>query len=92
MGDSMKTLMQPIDMISYTFTNGGPPQPIRFKIAVKDGQDVVVSIDRVVSVEFEKFAGNPMYRYTCRGIIAGKERQFELKFEVNTCKWYLFGI
>ena len=92
MGDSMKTLMQPIDMISYTFTNGGPPQPIRFKITVKDGQDVVVSIDRVVSVEFEKFAGNHMYRYTCRGIISGKERKFELKFELNTCKWYLFGI
>ena len=51
-----------------------------------------MSIDRVVSVEFEKFAGNPMYRYTCRGIIAGKERQFELKFEVNTCKWYLFKV
>jgi len=79
-------------MISYTFTNGGPPQPIRFKIAVKDGQDVVVSIDRVVSVEFEKFAGNPMYHYACKGIILGKERQFELKFELNTCRWYLFKI
>ena len=61
MGDSMKTLMQPIDMISYTFTNGGPPQPIRFKIAVKDGQDVVVSIDQVNSVTLERLAGNLRY-------------------------------
>jgi len=92
MGDSMKTLMQPIDMISCTYMNGGAPQPVRFKAKAKEDQDIVVSIDRVVSVELEKFAGNPMYRYTCRGIIAGKERQFELKFEVNTCKWYLFRV
>jgi len=53
--------------------NGGAPQPIRFKSKGKDGHDVVVSIDRVVSIELEKFAENPMYRYTCRGIISGKK-------------------
>jgi hypothetical protein len=43
-----------------------------------------VPIDRIISVGLEKLAGNPMYRYTCRGIIWGKGREFEIKFELNT--------
>lgn len=43
--------------------------------------DVIVSIDRVVTVELEKFAGNPMYRYTCRGIISGKERKYIISYD-----------
>ena len=87
----MKILMQPIEMIAW-FTLEGTPNPIRYKITSTDSSNVVVKVDRVVTRSEEKLAGNRMIIFRCQSRINGLSRQYELKYELNTCKWYLHKI
>jgi len=58
-GDSMKVIAKPIEMVSWTDQQGNI-KPIRFKISNKDESISVIKVDRVISVEKEKLAGNFM--------------------------------
>ena len=81
---SMKILMKPIEMIAW-FTEEGVPNPIRFRL---DG--MVSKVDQVTSRSEEKLAGNRMIIYRCQSEVNGELRPFELKYELMTCRWYLF--
>ena len=80
----MKTQMTPITVLAH-FDNNGTPRPIRFKLADKE-----VKIEQVVSVSEEKLAGNRTMIFRCQSEIGGELRPFEIKFELGTCKWYLW--
>lgn len=84
----MKILAMPIEMIAW-FNEGGLPTPLKFKIN-SETPPVVVKVDKVISKEIEKFAGNNMYLYRCQSIINDHQRVYELKYEFKTCKWILF--
>ena len=47
-------------------------------------------IEQVVSVTEEKQAGNKMMVFRCQSEIGGELKPFEIKFELGTCKWYLW--
>jgi len=79
----MKTKMTPIEVLAH-FENGNP-HPIRFKLTDKE-----IKIERVVSVTEEKLAGNKMLCFRCQSEIKGELRPFEIKFELGTCKWFLW--
>lgn len=79
----MKVLMKPIEMIAW-FDLGGIPRPIRFRV---DGEVIKVHICTITD---EKMAGNRMKIYRCQSEIDGQLKLFELKFELQTCKWFLF--
>lgn len=81
---SMKVLMKSIEMIAW-FTKEGVPKPIRYKV-----DDEVIKVQQVTSKSEEKLAGNRMIVFRCQSEINGVLRPFELKYEVGTCKWYLF--
>ena len=83
--------MQPIEMIAW-FTLEGIPNPIRYKMAMAsdNGSNVVVKVDRVVTRTEEKLAGNRMFIFRCQSEINGLLKLFELKYELSTCKWYLY--
>ncbi len=83
--------MQPIEMIAW-FTLEGIPNPIRYKIKAEDAFPIVVKVDRVVTRSEEKLAGNRMFIFRCQSEIDGLLKLFELKYELNTCKWYLYKI
>jgi hypothetical protein len=51
---------------------------------------VVIKVDRILFKEEEKLAGNRMILYRCESIINNMQRTFELKYEISTCKWYLY--
>ena len=80
----MKILMKPIDMIAW-FTKEGIPKPIRYKF-----DDQVIKVQQVTSKSEEKLAGNRMIIFRCQSEINGELRLFELKYELQTCKWFLF--
>ena len=75
--------MKPIEMIAW-FTLDGVLNPIRYKL------DSVVIKVQVTSKSEEKLAGNRMIVYRCQGEINGELKPFELKYELQTCRWYLF--
>ncbi len=85
----MKIMMKPIDMIAW-FSVDGIPTPIKYRTINENGSYVTIKVDRVLFSETEKLAGNKMIIFTCQSVIKGIEKRYELKYELNTCKWFLF--
>lgn len=81
---NMNIVMKPIEMIAW-FEASGIPRPIRFR---HDGN--VVKVEQIIRSFEEKIAGNRMKIFECQSRIHGQMKHFELKYELNTCKWYLF--
>lgn len=75
-------------MIAW-FTLDGIPNPIRYKLTCDDSS-TVVKIDRIITRSEEKLAGNRMLIFRCQSEVNGFLKLFELKYELNTCKWYLY--
>lgn len=81
--------MRAIEMIAW-FTEDGTPRPIKFRMRGEDGTYIVVKIDGITEQREEKFAGNRMFIFTCQSLIRDIERIYEIKYELSSCKWYLF--
>lgn len=86
----MKVVSRPIEVIAHC-PLGGVPQPIRFKVENKE-EHFVVKIDRIIEITEERLVGNKMYVYRCEAMINDRHRLLELKYELDTCLWYLFKI
>lgn len=80
----MKILSTPIEVLAY-YEESGKINPLRFKL---NGE--TIKVEHVISMAEEKLAGNRMLVFCCQSEIKGEVRPFELKYEVNTCKWYLW--
>lgn len=87
----MKVIAKPIEMVAWTDTNG-KMNPVQFKIANKDESISVIKIDKVLTIDREKLAGNNMLVYKCQSVIKGSERLYELKYEFSSCKWILWKL
>lgn len=87
----MKILMQPVDMICYTTKDGGI-SPIKFRIKDEQKENRVIHIDKILSRKEEKLAGNRMLVFTVQSLINGIECLYEMKYEISTCKWFLYKI
>jgi hypothetical protein len=85
----MRTLAKPIEVLTATDLLGNM-SPLRFKAKTLNNEVIVIKVDKVESSELEKFSGNIMMLYKCRGIVNDKSRAFELKFEFKSCKWMLW--
>lgn len=84
----MKVLMRSIEMVAW-FTEDGIPTPVRYR--VNEGEKkFVVKVDRIIIRTEEKLAGNRMFVYRCQSIINNTEKVYELKYEINSCKWFLY--
>ncbi len=80
----MKLLAAPIEVLAHFETNSRP-RPLRIKYKDKE-----LRIEQVVSTTEEKLAGNRMFVFRCQSEINGELRPYELKYELNTCKWLLW--
>lgn len=90
-GELMKVLAKPVDMVCW-FEKTGIPHPVRFKITNEDETEAVIRIDRVISLDKERLAGNEMLVFKCQSVINNIQKLYELKYELSTCKWILFKI
>lgn len=86
----MKVICKPVDMIAW-FEKNGKIHPLKFKLTDNE-ENQVIKIDHVQSVQLEKLAGNPMYVFDCQSQIKGLSKIYQLKYEVATCKWFLYKI
>ena len=66
--------------------------PVKFRMQKNDESWVVIKVDRVITKELEKLAGNKMWVFTCESIVGDMQRVYQLKYELDTCKWMLFKI
>lgn len=87
----MKTLAKAIEMISWT-EESGRIHPVRFKIESATGEKLVYAILRVHTMELDRIAGNKLYRFICEIELNQTLRLCELRYEIETCRWYLFKL
>ncbi len=85
----MKVLMKPIKMIAW-FEENGKLMPIRYQLENSESEKISVNVDKVLLMQEEKLAGNKMFIYKCQSVLNGLERIYELKYELYTCKWFLY--
>lgn len=76
-------------MIAW-FTTNKMPIPLRYRITDENNSYKVVKVDRVLFAEEEKLAGNRMIVYRCESQINNLRRIYELKYEIDSCKWFLY--
>jgi hypothetical protein len=79
----MKILSTPIQVLAW-FELNGKPHPVRMKI---EDQEIKI---QVISMKEEKRAGNWFLLFRCQAEVYGVLKPFELKYELNTCTWYLW--
>ncbi len=84
----MKVINQEVELLCLF--DEGIPNPIRLRLTNEEGQKQVVKIDKVLQRDFEKLAGNRMYVYTCQCSINERLRMITLKYEMDTCKWFIY--
>ncbi len=87
----MKLLRKPIEVIAI-FDIEGNPTPIKFRFLDEGEEVLVVKVDKVLKKDIDKFAGNRMIKYTCESCIRGEAKPFELRYEVDSCRWYLYKV
>ena len=84
----MKKLMLPIEAISHSDLTG-KLIPLRFRMQDRSKKESVVRIGTVVRHQEEKQAGQRIMNILCQSMVSGEERQYELAYDINTCRWYL---
>jgi hypothetical protein len=87
----MKVKAKPISVISATDTKGAIT-PLRFKMQQEDESFITIKVDKILTRDREKLAGNHMYIFRCKSVIDDVEKVYELKYEISTCKWMLWKI
>lgn len=80
----MKILSTPIEVLAH-FEENGTPHPLRFKLNNKE-----IKIEQVISMTENKLAGNRQLLFVCQSEIGEELKPFEIKYELGTCKWFLW--
>lgn len=78
----MKVLNEPIDMIAVFKSNLGQITPFKFKY-----KDMTIKVEKIVKTYEEKLAGNRRIVFVC---IHNNKDIYEIKYEIDTLKWFLF--
>ena len=90
-GVFLETSNIPLQVISVCSTKG-EFLPLRFRYEDKEyGLQTVEIIETVCTKEI-KYVGIEAFLYTCKAILHGTEKLFELKYTVQTHNWVLFRI
>lgn len=84
----MKVLMKSVDMICLS-SRDGAITPLKFRFVEDDQESRIIRIDRILDRKEEKLAGNRMLIFTVQSTLDGIERVFEIKYEIQSFKWYL---
>lgn len=87
----MKIVAKSIEMVAW-FSEQGTPKPVRFRIKEQDDLWKVIKIDHIIETETTNIAGIKAFVYKCQSVIDGIEKRYELKYELDKCKWVLFKL
>ena len=81
--------MQPVRI--YTcHDEAGNIYPLRFRVEDEEScERLTVNIDKVLQREEDKVAGRRRIRFRCCSLIDNRVQQYDLCFELATCRWFL---
>jgi hypothetical protein len=83
--------MKSVDMICLS-SSEGVITPLKFRIRENGEETKTIRIDRIIDKKEEKLAGNRMLIFTVQSTMDGVERVFEMKYEIQSFKWYLYKL
>lgn len=86
----MKILQKSVEMIGL-YTENGAVYPYRYRV-LENGTSEVVSVKRIIERKEEKTRENKIIIYRCQSLINGKTKEYEMKYNVNSCSWELYKI
>ena len=72
------------------FDINGKPIPLKFKYVNEEQELSVVKVDRITKKDINNFAGNRMYVYYCESFENNITKTYELRYELDTCRWYVY--
>ncbi len=87
----MQVLNKNIDMIVW-FKANGELIPIKFRINDENENTFTIKIDKILSCERQKRAGQDIYLYDCQTLAGECVKRYILKYMVGSCNWYLFKV
>lgn len=87
----MKVVAKPVEMVAW-FEKTGLPHPTKFRFTNDEHVDQVIKIDKIITRDKEKLAGNDMLIFNCQSVVNNVLRNYQLKYELKTMKWILFKI
>ena len=79
----------PIQVAALCDTTGSLP-PLWFRYMDADGWVRKVEIDSVLSGKTIHYAGIRIEQYICASLIGGRRRTYELRYSVESHRWYFF--
>lgn len=77
----MKYLNKPVKVLAI-FNSNGKIEPVRFTL-----DDKSIKIDKIIKVHEENIVGNNRLVFLCE---QNEKYYYELKYEYESSKWYLF--
>ena len=84
----MKVIKRPIEMIAK-FSQDGTPTPVKFRIINEEESWTEIKVERVTTREQEKLAGNKMLIFNCQSCLNNQSVLYQIKYEIDTCRWIL---
>ncbi len=88
----MKRIMRKIDIITW-FDHEGNITPIKFKIIDENAEEaVIIKVDRIIHRTKERFAGNTMIVFECQSMIDDVLKRYQIKYEIEKQRWFLYKI
>ncbi len=73
----------------FVSTTAGKLTPIKFKLPTDKGE-MIIKIDKIIKSQEENISGSNIITYVCQSTINKEERLFELRYEIRSCRWFLF--
>ena len=87
----MKILNKPIRVISVTEQDGSIT-PLKFQYTNERKEVKTVQLSNVHGKTEEKLGGSKIFTYKCSMLKNKEEVIFELRYEVNNCRWFLYKL
>lgn len=72
------------------FDVDGKPIPLKFKFVTAEKDLITVKVDRITKRDLNFYAGNRMFVYYCESVEDNVTKPYELRYEIDTCKWFLY--
>jgi len=84
----VKIIEKPIEVVAW-ITKEGLLNPVRFRMT--DAEETkIIKINRVLQRDRYKIDGKEVMILRCQSEIEGTQKSFELKFEIESCRWKLY--
>jgi hypothetical protein len=75
-----------IDMLAW-FDKEGNPNPIRFRTQNKEGENIVLRVEKVTNKETRKVGGNYIIYFHSKVVSDDRCMRMKLMYELGSCKW-----